>query len=149
MKNVKLEWEEAMEIADILTQADNPDEEFGVTEKALFDKWGIDCDIFHEIANGIFQMTDFGISPLTQTPFVGISKGYEWLAKKEVNQQFIFSLIQWCTEGKDIPEGKKGFKRTITKGGKPEFDIIISKPKPSDSGIKSEANENETKKTKN
>ena len=129
-KTVKLDWDEAKEIADVLTKTDNPDEGYSITENALADKYNISLEDFHEIVDGIFRMIDFGISPLTQTPFVGISKGNEWLAKKEVNQQFIHALINWATEGEDIPEGSKGFVRTITSGGKPEFDITISRPKP-------------------
>ena len=129
-KTVKLDWEEAIEIADVLTKTENPDEDYSITENALADKWNISLEDFHEIVDGIFRMIDFGISPLTQTPFVGISKGNEWLVKKEVNQQFIHALINWATEGEDIPEGSKGFVRTITSGGKPEFDITISRPKP-------------------
>lgn len=127
-KKVKLDFDEAMEIADILTETENPDEDLSITENALAEKWSIDIDTFHEIANGIFQMIDFSISPLTQTPFVGISKDNMWIAKKEVNQQFIHALINWATEGEDIPEGSKGFVRTITNNGKPEFDITISIP---------------------
>lgn len=129
-KTVKLDWDEAKEIADVLTKTENPDEDYSITENALADKYNISLEDFHEIVDGIFRMIDFGISPLTQTPFVGISKGNEWLAKKEVNQQFIHALINWATEGEDIPEGSKGFVRTITSGGKPEFDITISRPKP-------------------
>lgn len=128
-KTVKLDWDEAKEIADVLTKTENPDEDYSITENALADKYNISLEDFHEIVDGIFRMIDFGISPLTQTPFVGISKGNEWLAKKEVNQQFIHALINWATEGEDIPEGSKGFVRTITSGGKPEFDITISRPK--------------------
>ena len=129
-KTVKLDWDEAKEIADVLTKTENPDEDYSITENALADKYNISLEDFHEIVDGIFRVIDFGISPLTQTPFVGISKGNEWLAKKEVNQQFIHALINWATEGEDIPEGSKGFVRTITSGGKPEFDITISRPKP-------------------
>jgi len=129
-KTVKLDWDEAKEIADVLTKTENPDEDYSITENALADKYNISLEDFHEIVDGIFRMIDFGISPITQTPFVGISKGNEWLAKKEVNQQFIHALINWATEGEDIPEGSKGFVRTITSGGKPEFDITISRPKP-------------------
>lgn len=128
MPNVKLDWTEAKEIADVLTNTENPDEDYSITENALAEKWGIDIDTFHEIANGIFQMIDFGMSPLTQTAFVGISKDKrEWIANKEVDQQFIHALIQWCTEGEEIPEGSKGFKRIITKSSKPEYEIIIRK----------------------
>lgn len=129
-KTVKLDWDEAKEIADVLTKTENPEEDYSITENALADKWNISLEDFHEIVDGIFRMIDFGISPLTQTPYVGISKDNEWLAKKEVNQQFIHALINWATEGEDIPEGSKGFVRTITSGGKPEFDITISRPKP-------------------
>lgn len=129
-KTVNLDWDEAKEIADVLTKTENTDDDYSITENALADKYNISLEDFHEIMNGIFKMIDFGISPLTQTPFVGISKGNMWLAKKEVNQQFIHALINWATEGIDIPEGSKGFVRTITSGGKPEFDIAISRPKP-------------------
>lgn len=129
-KTAKLDWDEAAQIADILTNTENSDEDYEVTENARAEKWGIDTDTFHEIANGIFQMIDFGISPLTQTAFVGISKGNMWLAKKEVNQQFIHAIINWATEGEDIREGTNGFVRTITSNGKPEFNITISRPKP-------------------
>lgn len=138
MTNEKLHWTEAQEIADVLLKIENPDEDYATTENALAEKWNIDLDTFQEIANGIFQMIDFGMSPLTQTAFVGISKGNEWLAKKSVNQQFIHALINWATEGEEIPEGSKGFKRTITKSGKPEFDIAITKSELADSGLKSE-----------
>lgn len=129
-KTVNLDWDEAKEIADVLTKTENTDDDYSITENALADKYNISLEDFHEIMNGIFKMIDFGISTLTQTPFVGISKGNMWLAKKEVNQQFIHALINWATEGIDIPEGSKGFVRTITSGGKPEFDIAISRPKP-------------------
>lgn len=129
-KTVKLDWDEAKGIADVLTNTENPDEDYSITENAVAEKWNISLEDFHEIADGIFRMIDFGISPLTQTPYVGISKGNEWLAKKEVNQQFIHALINWATEGEDIPKDSKGFIRTITLGDKPEFDITISRPKP-------------------
>lgn len=129
MPNTKLDWIEAKELADALTNTKNPDYDYAITENALAEKWGIDMDSFHEIAAGIFDLIDFGISPITQTPFAGISKGNIWLAKKEVNQQFIFAIIQWATEGEDIPEDAKGFQRTITKAGEPEYEIIIRRPK--------------------
>jgi len=130
MENIKLDWTEAQEIADVLLKIENPDEDYAITENALFEKWGIDFDIFHEIVNEIFQMIDFGISPITQTAFVGISKNKkEWIVKKECDQQFIYAVKNWVTQGKDIPKNK-GLKRTITKKGVPEFDIIITNPLP-------------------
>jgi hypothetical protein len=128
-KTVKLDWEEAKEIADVLTKTENPDEDDSITENALAEKWNISLEDFHEIVDGVFRMIDFGISPVTQTPFAGIGKGGMWLAKKEVNQQFLDALINWATEGEDIPEGGKGFMRTITLDGIPEYDIIIQKHK--------------------
>lgn len=114
MSKTKLGWDEAKEIADVLTETENPDEDYSITEIALADKYGISLEDFHEIMNGIFQMIDFGISPLTQTSFVGISKGNQWLAKKEVDQQFIHAIIEWATQGEDITKPGTGFKREIT-----------------------------------
>ena len=129
MSNTKLDWMEAQEIADYLLEIENPAEDNDITENALAEKWNIDLDTFQEIANGIFKMIDFGMSPITQTAYVGISKGNEWLAKKEVDQQFISAVINWCTEGEKIPKETNGRIRTITKEGKPEFDIQISNSK--------------------
>jgi|SRR5690554_4372278 len=130
MGKVKLDWAEAQELADTILNVHNPDEDYTTTENTLFEAWEIDLDTFQEIANAIFQTVDFGISPLTQTPYVGFSKDKkEWIAKKEVNQQFIHALIEWCTEGEKIPKESKGFIRTITKNNKPEFEIIIRRAK--------------------
>lgn len=97
-KNERLDWEEAVEIADILTQTDNPEGDYAISENALLNKWSIDMSTFHEIINGVFKMIDFGISPITQTPFVGISKDKrEWIAKKEVSQRSTCML--WKNEG--------------------------------------------------
>lgn len=128
-KQQRLDYYEARELADLLLKIENPDEDDNVTEQALSDKWYISLETFHEIADGIFRMIDFGMSPLTQTAYAGISNGNMWIAKKEVDQQFIHALINWATEGEDIPEGSKGFVRSITSGGKPEFDISITRPK--------------------
>lgn len=125
----KLDWTEACEIADVLLKIKNPEADSSITENALAEKWNIDFATFHEIAAGIFQMVDFSISPLTRTPMVGISNGNEWIAKKEVKQQFIHAMIEWLTEGEEIPKDSKGFSRTITRKGKPEFDISITRLK--------------------
>ena len=127
-KTVKLDWDEAKEIADILTKTENPDEDYSITENALAEKYGISLEDFHEIVDSIFQMIDFGISPLTQTAFVGISKGNEWIAKKEVDQQFIHAIIEWATEGEDITKPGTGFMREISVNGEIEYEITIKKP---------------------
>lgn len=126
----KLDWYEAQEVADILTKIDNPDQDVSETENAIVEKWGISLEDFHEIVSGVFEMIDFGISPITQEGFVGIADGNAWIAKKEVNNQFISAIINWATEGEDIPEGQKGFLRTITSNGVPEFDITITRAEP-------------------
>lgn len=126
----KLDQYEAQEIADQLLKVENPDLDYEITENNLAEQWNIDFDTFYEIVSKVFEMIDFGISPLTNTPMVGISSGNMWLAKKEVDQQFIHAVIQWCTEGTKIPKKSKGYCRTITSGGKPEYEITISLPQP-------------------
>lgn len=140
MSTEKLDYFEAAEIADVLLKIENTDEDIEITENELAERWNISLEDFHEIANGIFQMIDFGMSPITQTPYVGISKNKrEWLVKKEVDQQFIAAMINWATEGENITEGIEGFARTITKSGVPEFDIIIKKSELGDSELRAES----------
>lgn len=129
MKKNRLDYYEAQEIAEYLFNIENDEDDSSIVEEELADKWGISLDAFHEIAERLFNMIDFSVSPLTQTPMVGFSTGNMWLAKKDVDQQFISGVIEWATEGEEIPEDKKGFIRTITVNGKPEYEIMISKPK--------------------
>jgi hypothetical protein len=128
-KMSKIDYYEAYEIAcEILGVEPDEDENTEKCEELLSEKWGISLEAFHEIMICVFKMTKFGMSPLTQTPYIGIAKSDMWLVKKEVTQEFIAALIEWCTEGEKIPKGKKGFVRTITKGGKHEYDITITRP---------------------
>ena len=129
MKQIKIGWVEAQEIAEAILKIENNDDDTSLVEEALAEKWGIGLDTFQEIAQALCNMINFSVSPLTQTPMVGISTGNTWLVKKDVDQQFINGVIEWATEGEEIEEGKKGFIRTITLNGKPEFDITISRPK--------------------
>ena len=55
MTKAKLDWDEAKEIADVLTKTENPDEDYSITENALADKWSISLEDFHEIIDAIFQ----------------------------------------------------------------------------------------------
>ena len=120
-----LDYDEAKELAEFLLKIENPDDDYDTVENALCDRWNIDLNTFEEIANGIFQTMDFGLSPLTNTAFVGFSTGTMWISKKEVDQQFMAGLIHWCTDGEDLPSSSKGFLKTITNHGKPEFEIVI------------------------
>lgn len=63
-----------------------------------------------------------------EEPRTVISKGNEWLTKKEVSQQFMHALIKFISEGGDIPDGK-GLTSIICKDGVPEYDVIIRRSK--------------------
>lgn len=129
MSKVKLDWSDIQEIADKITEVENDDLDMHITETAIYNKFNVDFEDFSNIVNAIFQKIDFGLSPLTQEAYVGIADSGMWLAKKEVNQQFISGIINWCTEGEKISEKSKGFIKTITSNGKAEYDITITRPK--------------------
>lgn len=121
-----IDYDDTKEIARALLKL-KEEADYETIDNALHEKWGIDDESLQEILNRVFDILDFSISPLTQTAYVGIAEDQTWLAKKEVNQQFIAALINWCTEGEEIPEGTKGFERTITSNGKPKYKITIEK----------------------
>ena len=56
-KTIKLDWTEAQEIADVILQIENTEEDSDVTEDALAEKWNIDLDTFQEIANSIVSVS--------------------------------------------------------------------------------------------
>jgi hypothetical protein len=127
---MKIEEFEAQEIADFLLNIENPEEDSEITEEALDIHYGIGIETFTEIVNKLFETLDLSLSPLTNEAYIGFSKGNQWMAKKKIDSKFINALIHWCTDGLGkIEEGKKGYVKTITNGGKPEFDITISHPK--------------------
>ena len=127
---MKIEEFEAQEIADFLLNIENPEEDSEITEEALYIHYGIGIETFTEIVNKLFETLDLSLSPLTNKAYIGFSKGNQWMAKKKINSKFIHALIHWCTDGLGkIEEGKKGYVKTITIGGKPVFDITISHPK--------------------
>lgn len=125
----KLTYEEAKEIAGFITQTEIIDDDYAEIENALFNKFNVTLEDFEEICGALFDLIDFSVSPLTSEAYVGFGDKHMWIAKKEVNQQFIRGLIEWCSEGEDIEPGK-GFKREITLNGEVEFIISIERPEP-------------------
>ncbi len=105
------------------------DEDTDVIEQALYDKYEISLEKFHELVQDFFDKLTFGISPLTETALVGLSveeeKRGRWLIKKEVNGAFIAGVIQWLSGNKLKPD--EGFVRTITSKGNPEYEITLKK----------------------
>lgn len=128
-RKVLVDWDDAKEIAGYILKVDeDTEDDYAAVEDALCDKWSIDIDTFSEICNEIFKLVDFGVSPLKQTAFVGISRPGIWIVKKEVDQQFLAGIIAWATEGEEIKEGSNGYLREITKDGKVEYEIVIRRP---------------------
>ncbi|MDP1814454.1 MAG: hypothetical protein Q8K92_08395 [Leadbetterella sp.] len=130
MKNkVDVDREDAREIAGlILNREELSEDDDNAIEDGLIEKWNIDLDTFREIMHSAIQHIDFGLSPLTQTAYVGISRPGIWIVKKEVDQQFLAGIIEWATEGEEIKEGSNGYLREITKDGKVEYEIVIRRP---------------------
>jgi len=125
----KIDYMDAQEIADSITGVENDDLDLAITEDAIYEKFNCSFEAFHQIVEAIFEKMDFGLSPLTQEAYVGIAGDGMWHVKKEVNQQFIAGLINWATEGEKVPKTGNGFLRTISKGKKAEYEIIIRHPK--------------------
>lgn len=130
-KEVLIDRDDAMEIAGHILGVEWPaeDDDSYKLEEMLDYKWNIDIETFMEISNAIFDLVDFGLSPLTQKAYVGIAKPEGvWMVKKEVDQQFLLGIIEWATEGEEIAAKSKGFLKEITKGGAVEYEIVIRRP---------------------
>ena len=132
-KEKQLSSLDAEEIARVFCGITNEDAEIDEIEKALYDKHDMSFEQFEKVAAFMFAHLELGVSPLTNTPMIGIShspkKGMScWLAKRDYTGEYIGTVIQWLTEGEPIAPDSKGFSRTITAGGKPEFEITIQKP---------------------
>lgn len=128
MAKEKLTWLDIQELASKVCGI-SEDSDIGDLDCELYEKYEVSLDQYEKIISDLFNLLDFSISPLTHTAFVGFGDGRKWLLKKEVDQQFIAGVIEWATEGEEIKPESKGFVRTITKEGVPEYDIIIKRSK--------------------
>lgn len=130
-KEVKKERISSMDLEELAAdicgiEADDTSE----IDDALYQKFNITLEDFQNLMDALWPMLAVGISPITETPYAGFlneEKGM-WLAKKDVSSMFIASVIQWLGGDKLKPKDK-GTVRTITLGGKPEYDITITRPK--------------------
>lgn len=121
---MKINYDEAIEIADIITGVENPDEDLFITEDALVEKFGISIDDFHLLLLKITEILEIRISPLTKQIFMGYANKElgVFLYKEDVSNKFLNILKDWMLPVKE--KGDKTYSRTITLNGKPEFEII-------------------------
>lgn len=128
-KSFKPDTWEVEELAAHLCDIDSEDRD--EIENAFYERFGIDLEKFQDVVSLLCTTLSFGISPLTDTAFIGFSakekgKNIErWLIKKDISPGFIGGVIQWLG-GDKIKKGSNGFSRTITSKGIPEFDITIT-----------------------
>ena len=121
----KINWIDVEELASGLCNIESG--ESSEIADAIYEKYDVDFEQYQKIVEDLFDMLDFGVSPLTETAFVGFSNNENghgvWLLKKEVNQNFINGVIGWLTGNEKMGNG---FSRVITKmDGTPEFEITI------------------------
>ncbi len=128
-KNVQIDKVETGEVAAYLCGLSD-EAEYDEIDNALAEKYGVDVETFGKILADIYERMDIGISPLTNTPMLGLSnkERNQWLAKKEITGQYIGTVIQWMSDGEDILAGG-GFERDIVSDGVVEFTVTIKKPK--------------------
>lgn len=127
MKKEILSYLEIQEVIEAIFNLEEDEKEMDELDEMLNDKWYIDSTIFGEILQSIYDLIGFSVSELTQTAYVGLAKNDKWLIRKNADQEFIHSVIKWCTEGEEITPDIKGFAKTITNKGIPEYEIIIKK----------------------
>lgn len=130
MANRRLDYLDAQELAaSILNISDTDDTD--AIEDALAKKFDISPETFQEIAQELFKRIDVGISPLTNSAFIGFvnQERNMFIVKEDITSQFIGLVVQWATEDEKLEPGK-GFQKDITDmDGDVEYTITIKKPK--------------------
>lgn len=130
MENKKeLDWidieELAADLCGIDTDSDNWEEE---VETALYDKFEIDIDMFRALIQKLYERLNLGFSDLSLNAYVGFGNEFMWLLKKDVTNEFIGCVIQFLLDGGEYNENGNGFSKIVTNGGKPEWNLFITKP---------------------
>lgn len=117
------------ELAVALANVKNEDYERSDIDTALFEKYNIDFEQFEQLMGDLWPLLDLGVSPLTNSVFIGFADKKQglWLSKKDFTSSFMANVIQWLSEGNPPTEMGKGFLKTITNHDKPEYDITIKR----------------------
>ena len=104
------------------------DDERDDIEDAFLNKFDVTVEQFEKLIEAMWPLLHLGISPLTETAFIGFSNEKEklWLMKKDVAKQFVNSVVYWLG-GDELRDSGQGRQRDISKGGKVEFEITIVK----------------------
>ena len=127
MENVRVSWDEAKEIAaHILKVPEDAEDDYAAIEDALIDKWEIGIEQFQEICTEIFNLVDFGLSPLSGNAYVGLAKPDEWIVKKDMNNGFLAGIVKWAME--DIADEGDSVIKAITCGDELVAELVVLKP---------------------
>jgi hypothetical protein len=123
----KLDWMDINEIASSLCEVKTDDADTSEIEDAIYKKYDVSYEQFHNIVADIFDRIDFGVSPLTQKAFVGISNENKnmWLAKKE-HEAFIQNVIDWMTGGDELKPDETAFVKTAYIDEKPVYEFTLT-----------------------
>jgi len=128
MQNEKIHWADANEITAVICGLD-PETDHGEVEQVLFDKFEISTEAFEKILQIIYDMIDFGVSPITNTPTIGFAlkgeKVSQWILKKDCTQEFISGAISYICEGESLDKAEKGWQRTISVNNEPKYDLVV------------------------
>jgi hypothetical protein len=118
---------DATEIAARFCGLKGDDYDDAEVENALAEKHDISLETFTEIVQWCYDRIGVDVSPLSKTTYAGFADGLVWLVKKDVSGPIINFIINWILDGTEYNLDGKGHEKTITKAGKPEFKIVITR----------------------
>lgn len=126
----KIDWRDIEDLARVVSNCSEEDERDEI-EDAVFRKFDISLEQFESVVEALWSIMDMGISPITDTPFMGFSDkaSRAWIIKKNISNQFVASVIQWCG-GNEMGESNGMVREVnhITPDGTTAYEITITKP---------------------
>lgn len=95
-------------------------------EEKMMEKYNIDLSYFTDLMNDLSPLLDMAVSPLTEQAHIGFGTGSMWITKLPFDK-FINQVLIWLGAENLRKDKNRGYERTVTKGGKPEFKIVLMK----------------------
>ena len=127
MKKEKISQYDIEELASHMVGLKEMPDDTSEIDAAINEKYGVDIDTYKDIVSDLFDKIGMGISPLTETPYIGFTDSKIWLAKKDFTHEFISSVLNWMGAEELTPEDK-GMEREITnEAGDIEYILTIKK----------------------
>jgi len=123
---LKIDYIDILDVVEVVTGTEC--EDYNELENNLLNRYNITVKNYLLIINDLWNLLKIGTSLIDGEPSIGFADKSMWLLKKDIQKEFINSLILWIGEGRKLKKPNIAFIKDITLKGEVEYQIVLAKP---------------------